>query len=193
LAAVPFPSRRLAPGSAGPARPWATAAGIGLALVAVGHVLAIAPHYRVGSFDDDAGYIMVAKALAAGHGLTSILPAGIPLVAVYPPGYPALLAPMVWLGGHDVSFRALSLVLVALLFPLIWRYLDRRRISAPARVAVLALLALNPVLATYGTMVMAEVAFLVVLVVLLLLVDRWPACSPRPAWAPWSRRPPSSG
>ena len=41
--------------------------------------------------------------------------------------------------------------------------------------AVLLLLALNPVLATYSSMVMAEVPFLVVFLLALLAVERWQA------------------
>ena len=41
------------------------------------------------------------------------------------------------------------------------------------RVAVLGLLAINTVVATYSTMVMAEAPFLVVLVLALFALDRW--------------------
>ena len=39
-------------------------------LLGLVHVALVAPHYFVGSFDDDAGYILAARALLAGHGLT---------------------------------------------------------------------------------------------------------------------------
>ena len=134
----------------------------------------VARRYHVGSFDDDASYILAARAVAAGHGITSRLAGGVPLISVYPPGYPVLLSPLaaLWPSG-DLAFRALSLALFVAIFPLTWVYLGRRRVSPPVRLAVLALLALNPVLATYATMVMPEVAFVVVGLLMLLAIDRW--------------------
>jgi hypothetical protein len=140
------------------------------------HVALVAPHYFVGSFDDDASYVLTARALVAGQGLTGHVASGVGVTAVYPPGYSALLAPLVWLWPHTfVPLRLLSTVCYAALFPLTWAYLGRRRIGERTRTAVLVVLALGPPLATYGSMVMAETPFLVLLVALLLLVDRWEA------------------
>jgi hypothetical protein len=140
------------------------------------HALVVAQYYHVGSFDDDANYVLVARALASGAGLTSKLNGSVPVVAVYPPGYPALLAPLAFLWPHGlIPLRALSLVCFVAVFPLTWRYLERRRVAPLAALAVLLLLALNPVAATYGTMVMAEMPFVVALLLLLLVVPRWEA------------------
>src|SRR5262249_53140529 len=136
------------------------------------HVALVAPHYFVGSFDDDAGYILTARALLAGHGLTASLPNGTLVAGSYLPGYSALLAPLLWLLPHSYApLRLLSAVCYAGLFPLTWVYLGRRRLSDGVRTATLMLLALGPPLATFGSMVMAETPFLVLLVTLLLLVD----------------------
>ncbi|HWW43917.1 MAG TPA: hypothetical protein VN180_02505, partial [Acidimicrobiia bacterium] len=152
--------------------------------LAVAHALTTWPHYHVGSFDDDAAYVMVASALAHGHGLTGTLPAGVPLVASYPPGYAALLAPIAIVSGTAfAAFRATSVVLLAVLVPLVWCYLRRRGVGPGPALAVLVLLALSPVLGTFGMMIMADVAFLVVLMVVLLALDRWQV-SPR--LLPWS-------
>jgi hypothetical protein len=138
------------------------------------HVALVAPHYFVGSFDDDAGYILTARALLAGHGLTASLANGTLVAGSYPPGYPALLVPLLWIWPHsDVALRLLSTICYAALFPLTWLYLGRRRVTDGVRMATLLLLALGPPLATFGSMVMAETPFLVLLVTLLLLVDRW--------------------
>ncbi len=140
------------------------------------HVALVAPHYFVGSFDDDAGYVLAARALLAGQGLTGHLTSGGAVAAVYPPGYSALLAPLVWLWPHTfLPLRLLSTVCYAALFPLTWIYLGRRRIGERTRAVVLVVLALGPPLATYGSMVMAEMPFLVLLLALLILVDRWEA------------------
>jgi hypothetical protein len=138
------------------------------------HVALVAPHYFVGSFDDDASYILTARALLAGHGLTAHLANQTVVAGSYPPGYPALLVPLVWLWPHSfVPLRLLSVACYALLFPLLWVYLARHRVGAGVRVVTLVILALGPALATYGSMVMAEAPFLDLLMVLLLLVERW--------------------
>jgi hypothetical protein len=138
------------------------------------HVALVAPHYHVGSFDDDASYILTAKALLAGHGLNGTVTSGQTISGLYPPGYPALLVPLLWLWPHTFApMRLLSVLCFAALFPLTWTYLRRRGVSPGLRTATLVVLALGPPLATFASMVMAETPFLVVLMVLLLLVDRW--------------------
>jgi hypothetical protein len=149
--------------------------GVGLPLIlGIVHVLVVAPHYHVGSFDDDASYILAAKAMLAGQGLTSHLVSGEIMVGLYPPGYSALLVPLLWIFGNGfLALRVLSVACYAALFPLTWLYLGRRRIDETLRIAVLVLMALCPSLATFGSMVMAEAPFLVLFLVMLLLLERW--------------------
>ena len=138
------------------------------------HVLAVWGTYHVGSFDDDAAYLMSAKALAHGHGLTYVLPPGQPLVGAYPAGYPAILTPLSFLPGSLATYgRLLSLACYLALFPLTWAVLRRHRFSQVTAAIVLVLLAGNPVAATYGSMVMAETPFLVVFLLFLLALHRW--------------------
>lgn len=154
-------------------RPWVA---ISVCLVVgLGHAALVAPHYHVGSFDDDAAYLEMAKGIVGGTGLAGYLPTKIALVNAYPPGYAYVLAPLVALFGssHFLSERLVSLVCFAALFPLTWGVLRRRGLSPRLCLAVLALLALNPVLATYATMVMSEAPFLVVFLCLLLVGERW--------------------
>ena len=143
-------------------------------LVQVAHTLVVAPVYHVGSFDDDANYLMAAHVLAAGGGLTTKMPSGVAVVANYLPGYPILLVPVIWLFGSALwAPRLVSGLCVAALYPLMWAWTARRGLEPGYRTAVLGLLAINTVLATYSTMVMAEAPFLVVLVLVLLALDRW--------------------
>ncbi|MGH3472605.1 MAG: hypothetical protein ACRDPG_11255, partial [Nocardioidaceae bacterium] len=143
-------------------------------LVGLAHVAVVAPRYFVGSFDDDSSYILAARALISGKGLTGHMPGGSIVAGVYPPGYPALLAPLVWMWPHSfVPLRLLSVACYVAVFILTWVYLGRRRLGAGTRTAVLFVLALGPPLATYGSMVMAETPYLVLLLVLLLLFERW--------------------
>jgi hypothetical protein len=143
-------------------------------LVGLVHVALVWPHYFVGSFDDDSSYIMSARAIAAGHGLTYHVASGDIVTGSYPPGYPALLAPLIKLfPGTFLPLRLLSLVCFAALFPLTWIYLRRRQVNSWATLATLGVLALCPSLATFGSMVMAETPFLVLLIITLLLCERW--------------------
>jgi hypothetical protein len=143
-------------------------------MVGLVHVALVAPHYFVGSFDDDSNYILTARALLAGEGLTGHITGGAVVAGLYPPGYSALIAPLVWLWPHSfLPLRLLSVVCYALVFVLTWMYLERRRVGEGIRILTLGLLALGPPFATFGSMVMAEAPFLVALLVLLILVDRW--------------------
>ena len=138
------------------------------------HVALVAPRYFVGSFDDDSSYILTARALLHGQGLTGHLANGSVVVGAYPPGYPALLAPLVWIWGHTFApLRLLSVACYAGVFPLTWTYLRRRAVSPGLIGMALLALALSPPFATFGSMVMAEAPFLIVFLVFLLLVDRW--------------------
>jgi hypothetical protein len=84
------------------------------------------------------------------------------------------MVPLLWIWGHTyVPLRLLSVASYAGIFPLTWIYLGRRRVGDGVRTVTLFLLALGPPLATFGSMVMAETPFLVLLLILLILVDRW--------------------
>jgi hypothetical protein len=142
--------------------------------VQIAHTMAVAPAYHVGSFDDDANYLMAAHVLAAGGGLSSTMPSGASVVANYLPGYPMLLVPLIWLfGGALWPPRLLSGLCIAALYPLLWAWMGRRQVKPSYRVAVLGLLAINTVVATYSTMVMAEAPFVLVFVLTLFALDRW--------------------
>ncbi len=174
------------PTGASTRRPWyrssVVAVGVPL-LIGLVHVAIVSRHYFVGSFDDDASYILSAKALLAGQGLTGHLTSGAVVAGAYPVLYPVMLVPLLWLWPHsDLPLRLLSVGCVGALFPLTWTYLRRLGVPPSLRTATLVLLALNPVLATFASMVMAEVPFLVVLVAGLLAVQRWDQTSR--VWCP---------
>ncbi len=149
--------------------------GVGLPLLlGLVHVALVAPRYHVGSFDDDASYILTARALLAGQALTGHVASGETVVSLYAPGYSALLVPLVWLWPHSfIPLRVLSALSYAAVFPLTWVFLGRRRLGFGLRMAALAVMALGPPFATYASMVMAEAPFIVVLLLLLLALDRW--------------------
>ena len=158
----------------GPVSRWWVLGWLVPMVVQLAHTMAVAPTYFVGSFDDDANYLMAAHVLAAGGGLTSTMPSGASVVANYLPGYPVLLVPLIWVFGSALwPPRLLSTLCVAALYPLLWTWMGRRGVKPSYRVAVLGLLAINTVMATYSTMVMAEAPFLVVFVLALFALDRW--------------------
>ena len=78
-------------------------------------------NFQVGAFSDDATYIVLARSLAHGAGFTlSNFPQPIP-ETTFPPGYPLLLAPLVYLWPSSfIPLKLLSmlatLVTTALLF-----------------------------------------------------------------------------
>ena len=149
-------------------------------VVQVVHTVAVAPTYHVGSFDDDGNYLMAAHVLASGGGLTSLMPSGATVVANYLPGYPLLLVPIIWAWGSALGpLRLFSTLCTCALYPLLWAWTGRRGVKPGSRTAVLFLLAINTVLATYSTMVMAEAPFVLVLLLALLALDQWER---RPGW-----------
>jgi hypothetical protein len=148
-------------------------------VLGLAHAVVVGLRYHVGSFDDDANYVLVARAIAMGAGLTTKVNGAVPIVGVYPPGYPTLLAPLALIWPHGLlPYRALSLACYLALFPLTWVYLRQRDVARTVGLFVLLLLALGPVPATYATMVMAEMPFLVALLVLLLVLPHWEAQAP---------------
>ena len=143
-------------------------------VVQVAHTVAVAPTYHVGSFDDDGNYLMAAHVLASGGGLTALMPSGASVVANYLPGYPLLLVPLIWTWGSALGpLRLFSTLCTCALYPLLWAWLGGRGVKPGQRAAVLFILAINTVVATYSTMVMAEAPFLLVLVLALMALDRW--------------------
>jgi hypothetical protein len=157
------------------ASPWRVVLLVALpAAIGLVHVWLISSHYFVGSFDDDGSYLLTAQAVLHGAGLDGHLASGASVVGAYPPGYPFLLVPLLWIWPHTFTpERVFSAVAYAAVFPLLWAYLGRRKIGDVVRFTSLLLLAVSPVMATFGSMVMAETSFLVLLLVMLILADGW--------------------
>lgn len=140
----------------------------------------------VGSFWDDAHYIILAESLADGTGyrLTNLPDA--PVEDAFPPGYPLLLAPLVTLFPENfVPLKVLSLIFWLASLPLLYR-LFLRRLSARQAVALVALVALNPFLVGMATTVMSEAPFLFFSLLTLTLLERWETVGrQRPLWQQW--------
>jgi hypothetical protein len=145
-----------------------------IAAIAAVHAAVVASHYHVGSFDDDGHYLALARAFAHGHGYVDTSLPGAPTETLYPPGYPALLVPLLWLFGDATwPLRALSALAMVACVPLMDVLLRRHRVATLPRLFALLLFALSPVAATFATMVMPEAIFLVVLLGVLVALPRW--------------------
>ena len=171
VAATAAPGRRRL---RGPALDWLVV--LAVAVIGLAHALVVGRLYHVGSFDDDASYILTAQALAHGAGFGGMLQAGIPLISTYPPGFALLLTPLALVAGSATwPYRALVLACYLAVYPLTEIWLRRLGARRWLRVGVLLLFALSPVSATYATMVMVEAPFLVAFLGLVLLAPRWAA------------------
>lgn len=108
--------------------------------------------------NDDAAYVLLARALRAG-GYHSIWLAGTPLHVQYPPLWPALLAMVGGAAGERVSaFVALSIALSAASLLLVFDAV-RRICSAQLALLALAVAALLPVYVISAGRVMSEAPF----------------------------------
>lgn len=132
-------------------------------LVAAGAALlyALCRHaYYVGFFNDDAFYVIGARALAHGRYAELSAPGEPPLVN-YLPGYPLLLAPVAAVAGGALwPFQAFSILLTAGALFFVWLYFDEA--PPPARLAGLAAAAFCPLCVSMGAAVLSDVTLLAV-------------------------------
>lgn len=154
---------------------WLAPLGVAVtALLAGLHVWAVSSTYGVGSFDDDGQYIALARAVASGQGFVDTSLPGDPTEMNREPGAAALLAPLAALSPDTTwQFQLLSVVCFLACFPLGWHWMRLRGLDPATGLTVLVLLALNPVAATFGAMVMLETPFLVSLLALLIAMHHW--------------------
>ena len=182
--------------------------------IALASLLAVYLGFALACFDptlslggDDARYLGLADALASGRGYRDLLRPGEPLHGLYPPLYPALLAPIRAAGGGLAACKALSVVAgaVALLFGYA---LARRRLGVAGATAFGAALALNPTLLEHSHQALSEACFFAFLLASLYFAERpntWPVAATsrraaratsrsrsRSASAPISRAAPAS-
>lgn len=129
----------------------------------------------VGSFWDDAHYIILAESLADGTGYRLTNLPGAPVEEAFPPGYPLLLAPLVTLFPENfVPLKLLSLIFWLASLPLVYQ-LFNRRFTPPIALGLWAAVALNPHLVGMATTVMSEAPYLFLTLLSLVLFDRWQA------------------
>nr|MBC7244095.1 glycosyltransferase family 39 protein [Chloroflexota bacterium] len=134
---------------------------------------------------DNATYIVLGQSLVMGKGYKMISDPRSPEMALYPPGYPLLLAGVLALTGtmHDLLAAILPLKLPSLLFflgviALVYDLLQKRNTLLATMAALLT--AVNPFLLQFATEVGTEIPYLFVSLCCLYLFDRhWQKSSDR--------------
>jgi hypothetical protein len=129
--------------------------------------------FQVGSWGDDAQYIITARTLAAGHGYALDTYPGAPPQLQYPPGYPLLLVPLAALAPGSLWVFSLPSVILTLAALMIWFVLLRRRVAFVPALVILCAIATNFVITQFAAMVMSEAAFLFLAALLFLLLDSY--------------------
>lgn len=129
--------------------------------------------FQVGTYVDDAHYVTLARALAAGKGYSLISYLDAPPELKFPPGFPLLLTPVAFFfpGSLD-AFKIPSLVLTLASLPL-WFILFRHRLPFYLAILTLGAAATNGVLAGSATLAMSEAPFLFFTSALFVLADRY--------------------
>lgn len=127
----------------------------------------------VGSFFDDAHYIVLAESLAAGKGYKLINFPQAPVETAFPPGWPLLIAPVVSIFPDNFTvLKLVSLFFWLASIPLVVR-LFAVRLNSGYLLALGALVSLNPLLIGTAATVMSEAAYLFFSLLTLNLFDLW--------------------
>ena len=96
-----------------------------------------------GLYGDDALFIVLAKALAQGDGFT-LISSSTPIQPAFPPGFPMLLTPLVWLRpnfpDHVLLLKSVSIAAMLGVGALTYLYLVRCRQTSAALAAIVAVL-----------------------------------------------------
>jgi hypothetical protein len=131
----------------------------------------------VGALNDDGVYVALGKAIASGEGYRSIHLVGDPVQVKYPPGLPALLTLLWWIGGTlpivAALIQTLNVIATAAAAGLLWYYGRRVLRVEPLPLAIFALgpLLLEATL-QYHSLALAEPYFLLGWVAALIVIDR---------------------
>jgi hypothetical protein len=109
-------------------------------VVALAYALLLPGPYAVGSYGDDAYYVILGKALAGGMGYRSLYLPGHPVHLQYPPGLPAVVAVLWRFGGslHAVAnlARILDVAAISLVAGAVW-WIGRSRLGLSPAIAAL--------------------------------------------------------
>ncbi|HET59200.1 MAG TPA: hypothetical protein ENN32_02380 [Chloroflexi bacterium] len=128
---------------------------------------------QVGTWQDDATFILMARALLEGKGMRLSYLVTEPVYPVVPVGYPILLAPLVFLfPGSLLPLRLLSTIFTLVTIVLVYRH-ARSRIGVRMALIIAGLVGTNMWVIYSGAQVMSEAASLLAIMGGVLLVDRF--------------------
>jgi len=146
-----------------------------LVILAIG--IALIDALPVGVAFDDGMYVILAKAIATGHGYRWLNVPGTPPATHFPPGYPAFLA-LLWRAfpkfpANVLAFKAANAILLAIAGGAIVVFARRRFNFSPLAATVLALAgcAVIPVF-ILSTTVLSEPLFLALIIPILLVSEQ---------------------
>ena len=132
-------------------------------------------HIPVGSFFDDAHYLVLAESLATGRGYQLINFPHAPVETAFPPGWPLLLMPVTAVFPGSLFWpKLLAFAFWLAAIPLVNRLLGSR---LPAFLALpfFVIFALNPHLVGMADTVMSEAAYLFFTLLALVFLQQWVA------------------
>jgi hypothetical protein len=131
--------------------------------------------FPVGSFSDDAHYIVLAQSLVTGQGFRLINFPNAPVEWAFPPGWPLLLTPITAMfPGNYEALKLFSFALWLASIPLIY-LLFRKRLASPYLEITIAIVVINRGIVGISTMVMSEASFLFFSLLTLNLFEWWEA------------------
>ncbi len=148
---------------------------VAFSAAAIIYVLVLTPY--IGGGYDDARYISLAKALAAGQGYGQVFIPGNPPEPQYPPGWPLLLS-MVWLVSPDFPANAIGFKIVSVLCALAfvgitYRWMRWRGESSTLSALVAILTLSNPLIFGTASTAFSEMGFACFLMLALWLIDQY--------------------
>jgi hypothetical protein len=155
---------------------WWLLALIALAALGLAVGVAIIDAAPVGVFADDAFYVILARSIATGQGLSNLNLPGAPAATHFPPGYPAVLA-LLWrmapaFPANLIVFKAFNAVCLAAIAVGTARFM-RLRVSGPRlAIATGVVTAVSLPLLILGNMLLSELFFLALLMFLLPELER---------------------
>jgi len=130
-------------------------------------------NYYIGTYMDDANYIILAKSIVQGHGYRQINYPDTPLETRYPPGFPLVLVPFIKFAWEDLDVLKLPSVLATILAIFFgWKLFKVWGLEDQVALLSLSLFAFNPLIVGHSVAVMSESVFLAVLLLAVWTLER---------------------
>ena len=148
---------------------------VATALLAVLLVWARFDEFAVGSMADDAVYAELARSIAEGRGPVLHLHLDEQAIAptTQPSGYPLLISPVAWLFPDSLTALKLCSAAFYIAYLAVFNALLTPCVERRTRLAVIALIALNPWTIAYANRVFSESAYMLVSLGGAWFYDRW--------------------